>query len=629
MHFAPRFTLLALIGLFSVTAVAGELPSRFTLGRYVPGNVWMYVHEASSPERAWIEKKWEGVFDALRTSGIDRDITSFAMSMMHSDEDRTSAEALLDKWTGLIKKVQWSQLCSKEFVYAQRVAPPPVNNEHIFLTRSDATTAKKNAEAIVAILKELAALNDSIEVTVQEDHGAKVWSVKYGDAPVRLELVHKGDVIGMTTGHDAMVALVALLTGNSERAPFAKSPRLAEALKQTRSPEHLVAFYDLKAMVTGYKKMLTEVKGGLDPTEDADGIKSLGMVTKMFDLVNVLDYVVETHETDGRREMHHTVARLQAQKKNSPLASCFLDRKPFEKFDRYIPADATGFSMSTFVDVEGLYDFALGVVKTEIPEGEEYLAKWNEYLVSLGFDPNRDLFSWWSGEMISVSMPPAVVTPMGGPDKVFMLRIKDRELAEKQTDRLIDLLRGLSQGQGQALMVTPADVRADGFRQLTYPMLAMFLRPVIGVTDEWIVVGTSPGAINKCLDVAAGRAPSIMTNERFKTEGLIPKGPVLAASFKDTSKFGQELGQFVGMLGMVSGIGSGMIPPGPGTESLKKVIQKVSTMVLKLGPVFQKIDFYSSESSMTTYDGSLLVRSEVVVTYKEPATDGVKTAAAK
>jgi len=32
--------------------------------------------------------------------------------------------------------------------------------------------------------------------------------------------------------------------------------------------------------------------------------------------------------------------------------------------------------------------------------------------------------------------------------------------------------------------------------------------------------------------------------------------------------------------------------------------------------VFQKIDFLSSESSLTTYDGKLTVREEMVMTYK-------------
>jgi len=49
---------------------------------------------------------------------------------------------------------------------------------------------------------------------------------------------------------------------------------------------------------------------------------------------------------------------------------------------------------------------------------------------------------------------------------------------------------------------------------------------------------------------------------------------------------------------------------------------------MKLGPVLQKIDFYSSESSMGTYDGPLTMRSESVVTYKPSKNDGATTAEA-
>ncbi len=64
MQMVPRFMtgkagLLALVlgGFLSAAAWAGELPSRFTLGKYGPGDVWIYLHEAKTPQRAWIDKK--------------------------------------------------------------------------------------------------------------------------------------------------------------------------------------------------------------------------------------------------------------------------------------------------------------------------------------------------------------------------------------------------------------------------------------------------------------------------------------------------------------------------------------------------------------------------------------------
>lgn len=231
--------------------------------------------------------------------------------------------------------------------------------------------------------------------------------------------------------------------------------------------------------------------------------------------------------------------------------------------------------------------------------------------------------------MISVTLPAAVVTPMSGTDWVVMFRVKNSEIASQKINKAIDFVNGKLQEQGQMLMISPASVSAEGFRQVTHPMAMMFLRPVIGVKGDWLVIGSSADPVNKCLAVDAGKAPSIVTSERFKKEGLIPKGPVLSASFKDTSRFGEELGQAAAMAGMIGGMITAMIPDQPEARKVKQVIQKAMGIIMKLGPVLQKMDFYSSESAVTTYDGALTVRTEKVITYKPAASDEVKTAQAE
>ena len=163
---------------------------------------------------------------------------------------------------------------------------------------------------------------------------------------------------------------------------------------------------------------------------------------------------------------------------------------------------------------------------------------------------------------------------------------------------------------------------AEGFRQVTHPMMMMMLKPVIGVKDEWLIVGTSAEAINKCLAVAGGDAPSIMENKRFREDGLIPKGPVRSASFTDTTNFGQELGAALGVIGMVGGMATASMPDQPeDARQAKRIAQTMLSTMMKLSPVLQKLDFYSSESAVTTVDG-LVMRQERVVTYKGPPSPG-------
>jgi len=81
------------------------------------------------------------------------------------------------------------------------------------------------------------------------------------------------------------------------------------------------------------------------------------------------------------------------------------------------------------------------------------------------------------------------------------------------------------------------------------------------------------------------------------------------------------------MIGLAGGMAAAAIPEEPDTHQLKQVIQSALGIIMKLGPILQKIDFYSSESSMTTHDGPLTVRTESVVTYKDRSANDVPVTA--
>ena len=209
-------------------------------------------------------------------------------------------------------------------------------------------------------------------------------------------------------------------------------------------------------------------------------------------------------------------------------------------------------------------------------------------------------------------------TAMGGSDAVLMIRVKNTELARTKLNSFVDMVKARMQGEGQMLTIAPAKVDAEGFREIMHPSLAMFMKPVIGVHGDWMMVGTSSTALQKCLDVSAGKAPSITKNARYSEEGLIPKGPVRSASFEDTSKTGQELASALGMVGMFGPMIVGGMPEKTAEDKQQKqIIESGLRILVKLAPVLQKIDFYSSASSVGTYDGKLTLRTDAVVTYKK------------
>jgi hypothetical protein len=83
------------------------------------------------------------------------------------------------------------------------------------------------------------------------------------------------------------------------------------------------------------------------------------------------------------------------------------------------------------------------------------------------------------------------------------------------------------------------------------------------------------------------------------------------------------------MIGMFGQMGVANIPETDAEAAkAKQLVRSILGILMKLGPVLQKIDFLSSESSITTYDGNLVLRKDSVVTYK-PKAEVAKAEASK
>ncbi len=637
MRSFSRFAGVCVLLFASPVVLGGGLPENFTLGKYMPGDAWFYLNFVENPENAWIEQEWDEVCDAFHKSGIQKDVISLVTSMA-SEEDRAGLEASIENMTNLVKQVAWRDMFAVETAFSMRMAKLPVPYDYITLMRGKAGSGKENLAALSAIAKEVASWSpEHIALTESDVSGVHVLRLgavieknanemakNFGE--IGLHIFGKGDLIGIVFGPKTVCdGVIDRINGggNAGTSMFA-GKKFKKALKKVPAAEDGVIFVDVHTLLGGLSTLLdqaigkaVEAKHGGDYGTNKPVVKT---INRVLDLVDVVDYSITTFETEGRKQLAHEVARIHPKKLDGPICKIALDRKPFTKFDEYIPTDATSFLVTGFIGLEQVYDTVLDFIKTEIPDGddaddlpdgEQLVTAWNLKLLEVGFDPKEDIFSWLSGEIITVSMPPEVVTPMSSSDSVLMIRVSDTAKAQAKVTAGIDWINGMMQGAGQGLMITDAAVNAEGFKEIVHPMMAMFLRPVVGVYDDWLIVGSSVAGVNKCLAVSKGESPSIAKCARFKSEGLSCDKPVHSISFTDTSKFGEELAGAVGMIGMFGGMATAQIPD----EEGKKVAQSVMGMLMKLAPVFQKLDFFSSEASMVTQEGNF-VRTESVITYK-------------
>ena len=608
---------LALCGLFVPAAQSSSttLPPQFTLSRYVPSDFWMVIHSTHNPERAWVEAQWQRVWNSFMQTGALDEVKTMFMGQL-GEEDRVQAEQISSTFLKLFEAVDWGKQFGGEVVYAQRLTFPVP--DYLLIMKPAAGTAEANAKGMADIFKWLTGFGGVI-VNESEMQGAKVWSITSPDQTATLALFHKGDVNGIVTGYRTLREVLDLLAGSGDSATVLDSPKFKQALGMVPPPEDVFMYFNMDQLLKAVRGMMTGAlqQAGPDDPEAAQWGKVVG---KVMDLLDFMEFTVTTVEFDGRRELMHSVARMKEGKENSPFLNVFTKRKPFERFDKYIPAEATSFSVNGFFDLEALYNLIVNFIEQDIPDGAEAITEWRAFLESTGFSPEKDVFSWWSGEMISVSLPAATPTPMGGGEGVLMIRVKDGKLALEKINALLNQANAMLQGNNMApLMIKPALSGREGFVSVTHPMVMMWgLTMTIGVQEDWLMLGTQ-GGVEKCLAVAEGKAPSILKNERFLEEGLVPKGTVSSCSFSDLSNLGQDLAMMSGMASMFGNMAVAGMPTNNDDErQAKAVMQGIFGILTRLTPVLQQIDFFSSSSSLCTNDGRDY-RTEAVTAYKPPA----------
>jgi hypothetical protein len=278
---------------------------------------------------------------------------------------------------------------------------------------------------------------------------------------------------------------------------------------------------------------------------------------------------------------------------------------------QYVPVSAGEFWVTSGIDLSALYKAVVKIIREDVPEGEMWIAELEglkDPETGPGIDVEKDIVGWIGGSLMSFSVPGP--TPYSSAEFVLMLSVRDEAKAREMIGRLVEMIEPMLAQQNGS--VVDAEIEgAEGFKSVVFPMLTMLgYKPVLGVKEGWLFIGSSSGVITTALDVAAGKTENFAKNERFLKEGIQPEGSVRSLSFTDQSKLGEELGQalqMVPMLGM-------MMPP----DLMKDpVMQSTLSIIGKLGRVVRKLDFFQSSASRTTADGKVEFTKKITH-YREP-----------
>ena len=340
------------------------------------------------------------------------------------------------------------------------------------------------------------------------------------------------------------------------------------------------------------------------------------LIDRFADAVGILDYAATVETTDGYTTCMESVTVLVSDAKERPIYPVLGHADQITHFDKYLPQETVSFSISGGFSFGELYKFLEDSVRVAGPDGEDLLKKWDEVQQMIGVNIQEDVIGWIGEEFITVTM-----ADQGG--SVWLVKVTDEDVAREKVGAAIDFL---STQLTQVISKQPAlaglamlgvqsspadDPRLEGFQELRFTMSP---QPAVwGVTDGYLIFGSSADAAALCMATAAGKHPSIRENARVMSEALVPDGPFTALTLVDRRNLGKELEQGAGIASMVVSMMGAFIPE----PEARPVLAKIARILGKLGPVARKIDFYKSVATQTTFDGQAY-RYKAVTHYFSP-----------
>ncbi len=608
--------------------------SKFSLCRAAPADAFITVAGRGNSEREFLNQYWNGVTAAFWESGIVTDVWDLITETV-PDENLAEIEEIKERFSELCDKVNWGELFEKEMLYSARfasIAPSaPAMYEGLVIGRlKNAEAASRNYEALHAILTELSKLIEAkagkpalIVTTESRKDGLTLAKASLPEMPfMEFNVGVRKDTIFITFGSPQILAdALTNLSDDKGAKRIIETPRFSTAFATLPAAEDSLVFFDVERMMSTFRGMTAFFEKAIDPApaaqDDAPAKEAVmseeAMVMKMIgqvlDDASIIDYVATVEWTDGHRVFSDTRTMLRDGATKSPLYGVFGGDAEIDDFAKFVPRESTSFSVTTGFKMEALYDYIVQFVENNAPDGKDMMAEWAKVQKEeLKLDIKKDILSLIEGTNISVSMDR---------DSVDMTKLTDEKKAKLQVQRLVDFVKAnVPQEQGLSLVPVKVGPEAELY-QVSHPMLMMQgASPVFGCAEGYFIIASSPNAVKKCLQTGRGKHANIKESGPWMEQALMPKGGVKSISFTNQSKLAEELQAQINMFSMILGfaqLGAPNMPP-----PMQKMMTAGTRILPKLLPVVGKMNFFQSNASFTTFDGSAWT-THIVQNYKSPA----------
>jgi hypothetical protein len=620
---------LAIVLLAMAWPVRAKGVEDFKLSQAIPADAMLVVQCREHAGRAFVNEQCERVWAAVEKQGFDRDFKRLLRGMIkQQDGDLDAFDAQWQQMADLLATVTWSELAAREFAFAIKLGLP-MGADFVVLLMPPADQVGKNFDALGGLLKQLVSMAPPEMLALASEGEGEIAMHRVSVAgqipPISLTLARQKDVIVIGFGSLVDQSL-ALLSGEAQGAgaTLASTERFKLALGKLPPPQDSFFYMDFQrwfGQVRGFTQMAAAAAGASDepttqPTTDAVEINPAAFLPKLIDELDIFDYIASVESTAGMKTDKVEVAAVREEGKSRALFKLLYGNPPLREPLKYVPKDATSVSVGSGPDLAALYKAALDFVKREIPDGQALLDVWTAKQQELNFDVEQDLLTWFTGSYVQFTSQArgAYVS-----DWLLMFPVRDDAKAQKTLDDLLARANELGQQHQQFMFDEPRDPELAGFKVFVQPLLAMLIgQPVIGVKAGHLFVGSSEKIVQTALKTGTGEQDNFTKSERFAAEGLPLGENVTAFSFEDQTKYGEELGQMLSMVG-------GLLPLLPAEVQKDPTVTTILSVVTKIGRVAKQLNFYRSTCEVETFDGQVNV-TKSVTHYQEPPKKAPETA---
>jgi hypothetical protein len=582
-------------------------PTQFTLARAVPPGACLYVHWVQGPGQETTRPHWVRFWRNVWAANVHEDVKRFLLPAI-SGERRGRFEKGWPLGVQRFGALDWDRLTRQEVVVLARMKG--LHPEIAMLFRDLPDKAETDAKAIETLFDALAGLDEDLQVIPLDLYGAQTRILASARSQTCLQMARRNDVIALCFGQrppELMDDVLALLEGKSRREPLPASPRFQAAMALLPKPQDRMSYVNVALAVEQILKA-RPASGG----ESSATLRSVGIgpaARQLLQTLPIFDHVASVGWTEGRRHCSECVTALAGDAEKKALYPAMAKQRPLERIDRYVPADARALRIAAGINPAAAYDAVVDALRNAAIDPEAFAAEWQRIQEQFGLSIRSDLLEWLSGRNLIILLPCAVGSPEGS-DLVLMLELSNAPDAAVKARGLSDQLAKITAEWEQPLTATPLTLKGVEFRRLAPQQSSGDSGAVLGVVEGWLMVSTDAEAAARCLATAQGEAPSIATNPRYRAQALAATGPVDAASFADLTHFGRDMSRLLSLIGLVEQF----MPATPETEGAKGLL----SFLHRLSRPMRALDFLSSTSSQTTFDGRIW-RTRRTLVYKPPA----------